>query len=269
MILVAVKQTSKILKPSEQTFDLPSAPIAAELSAILSSCLSSVSAMRSNQLNASFNQKLLVKAIAVISLVTNKTIRGIFSKTSINGCFHQFYLMGRSAFNVCGDRKTSSVCDCHDLGALATLCLADSKTPFFAGTKVPSIKASRISSSPRSYRSCASSWVMRLKRPDFTHCWKRRWHVRYGGYLCGKSFHGAPVRNIHNMPFKTSRGSRGFRPRGSLRRFRDNIIGSIRLHCSFVSSILIILHIQEKSQSFFNYFDRLCKIHISYKFNRL
>jgi hypothetical protein len=153
--------------------------------------------------------------------------------------------MGRSAFNVSGERKTSSVCDCHDLGALAALCLADSKTPFFAGTNVPSIKASRISIPPRSYRSCASSWAMSRKVPCRTHCWNRLWHVWYGGYLGGRSFQGAPVRKIHNIPFMTSREFRPLRPRGSFTGAVAAIMGSIRFHCSFVSSILIILHIQD------------------------
>jgi hypothetical protein len=39
--------------------------------------------------------------------------------------------MGRRVFNVGVDRKTSSVCGCHDLGAFATLCLADIKPLFF------------------------------------------------------------------------------------------------------------------------------------------
>jgi hypothetical protein len=163
--------------------------------------------------------------------------------------------MGRSAFNVSGDRKTSSVCNCHDLGSLAALCLANRKTPFFAGTKVPSIKASRMSIPPRSYRSCASSWAMSRKTPRRTHCWNRLWHVWYGGYLGGKSFQGAPVRNIHNIPLMTSRGARNGRPRGSFFGAEAAIMGSIRFHCSFVMSILIILHIQDVMSRFiFNFF---------------
>jgi hypothetical protein len=49
-----------------------------------------------------------------------------------------------------GDRKTMSVCDCHDLGAFATFCLANSSAPFFAGANVPSIKVSRTSILPLS-----------------------------------------------------------------------------------------------------------------------
>jgi len=129
---------------------------------------------------------------------------------------------------------------------------------FFAATKVPSMKASRMSMPPRWYRSSASSWAMRLKTPNLTHCWKRLWQIWYGVYLGGESFHGAPVRNIHNIPSKTSRGSRCLRPRAPLRCHADRIMGSIRFHCSFVSSILIILHNQEVVYSYtFNIFRQL------------
>jgi hypothetical protein len=159
--------------------------------------------------------------------------------------------MGRSAFHMSGDRKTRSVCDGQDLGAFAALCLADSKTPFFASAKQPSMNASRISIWPRSCRSSASSWAMRWKIPSRTHCWNRRWHVWYGGYLCGKSFQGAPVRKIHKIAFRICRESRGRRPLGSFFGVNDTITGSIRLHCSFVSSILILLHNQDLMSSFF------------------
>jgi hypothetical protein len=150
--------------------------------------------------------------------------------------------MGRSTFNVSGDRKTISVRDRHDLGAFATFCLADSKTPFFAGAKLPSMNASLISIFPRSFRSSTSSWAMRRKTPCRTHCWNRLWHVWYGGYRGGKSFQGAPVRKIHKMPSKTSRGSRAGLPLGSLDGVDDTMMASIRFHCSLVSSILILLH---------------------------
>jgi hypothetical protein len=255
MVLISDDNTPEVLKPSKQAFDFPSAPIRSQLTSILSFMSLATFAMRRHHLDITLVKQSLIKFIAVVSLVSYQSIRSILSKTIINGCFNQFHFMGRSAFNVSGDRKTSSVCDGQDLGALAALCLADSKTPFFAGTKVPSMKASRISIPPRPYRSCASSWAIRLKTPNLTHCWNRLWQVWYGGYRGGKSFQGAPVRNIHNIASKTSRGSRGLRPRGSLRGFADCIMGSIRFHCSFVISILIILHIQdEMSRIIFNGF---------------
>jgi hypothetical protein len=44
---------------------------------------------------------------------------------------------------------------------------------------------------------------MSRKTPCFTHCWNRLWQVWYGGYLAGRSFQGAPVRKIHNIPSMT------------------------------------------------------------------
>lgn len=37
-----------------------------------------------------------------------------------------------------GERKTISVCDCHDLGTVAPRSLSHSSAPFFADTKLPS-----------------------------------------------------------------------------------------------------------------------------------
>jgi len=245
MVLVTHNQTPEVLKPGEEPFDFPSAFIPAKRSSILRALSSALSAVWSNQFNAAFTQKPFIQWIAVVCLIANHSIRRLWGKAAVDGCLNQCYFMGRSALNVSGDRKTSSVCNGHDLGAFAALCLADSKTPFFAGTKVPSMKASRISIPPRSERSSTSSWTMRLKTPDLAHCWKRRWQVWYGGYRGGKSFHGAPVLKIHNIPLRTSRGSRCLRPRGSLLGFAESTMGSIRFHCSFVSSILIISHNQD------------------------
>jgi hypothetical protein len=221
MIFVSDNRASKVLKPSKQTLHLPSAPIAPELSAILGFRFFPSFPVRRNHFNTAVIKQLLVKFIAIIGLVANQLIRGILGKTAVYRIFDKPYLVGRSAFNVSGD----------------------SKTPFFAGAKLPSMNASVIAIFPRSFTSSTSSGAMRLKTPCLTHCRNRRWHVWYGGYRCGKSFQGAPVRKIHSMPLRIFLGSRAGRPRGSLDGVDDTIMGSIRFHCSFVSSILILLHI--------------------------
>ena len=200
--------------------------------------------MRGDHFNASALKKISIKFVTIVGFIANKLIRCVPRKATIDGIFNQPHFVRRSAFNVSGDRNTRSVCDGHDLGAFAAFCLADSKTPFFAGAKLPSMKASRMSIFPLSHRSSANSWAIRWKTPCWTHCWNRRWLVWYGGYLWGKSFQGAPVRRIHRIPFKTSRGSLAGRPLGSLGSIEEVIMGSILLHCSFVMSILIILHNQ-------------------------
>ena len=250
MVFISNNNSPEVLKPGKQAFDFPSTPITSELSAVLGRRLLASSSVRRNHLNATLMHKLLIKTVTVIGFIANKLIRRIASKTTVDSCLNKLYFMGRSAFHVSGDRKTRSVCDGQDLGAFAALCLANSKTPFFAGAKQPSMKASRISIWPRSYRSPTSSWAMRWKIPSRTHCWNQRWHVWYGGYRWGRSFQGAPVLRIHRIPFITSRGSRGLRPLGSLTGVKDTIMGSIRFHCSFVSSILILIHNQDLMSRF-------------------
>jgi hypothetical protein len=255
MIFVSNDKPPEILKPGKKSFYFPSSPIRPQFPSILGFWFLSAFSMRRYHFNIALIKQSLVKVITVVGFVANKFIRSILGKATVYGCFNQFHFVGRSAFNVSGDRNTRSVCDCHDLGAFTALCLTDSKTPFFAGAKAPSMNASRISIWPRSYRSSASSWAIRLKTPCLTHCWNRLWHVWYGGYRWGRSFQGAPVRSIHRIPLSTCLGSRAGRPLGSLGGVSFLIIGSIRFHCSFVMSILIILHNQDvMSRIIFNVF---------------
>ena len=230
MIFPTHYQPPKILKSGKQSFDLPPATVSSQAWAILGFRFSSVAAVRGNDLNPTHANKPVIEPIAVIGLISDEPVRGMHDKAAVDGRINQRYFVGRSTCHVCGDMNTRSVRDCHDLGAFATLCLADSKPPFFAGTKVPSIKASRMSMPPRSYMSCASSWAMRWKTPCRTHCWNRRWQVWYGGYRCGKSFQVAPVRKIHRIASRTCRGSCAGRPLGSFGGVDDRIMGSNRFH---------------------------------------
>ena len=251
MILVANWQSSKIMQPSEETFNFPASPISPKFTSILGLRFLPVPLVRRNHFNVFLLFQSLVKRIAIVCFIAYQEIRCFIQKTFVDSFFNQFYFVGGCAFDMSGDRQTRSVCNCHDLGAFPAFRIADSTTPFFAGTKLPSMNASRMSIPPRLYRSSASLWTMRWKTPWLTHCWNRRWHVWYGGYRWGISFQGAPVRNIHKMPSKTSRGSRGGRPLGSLSGVDDVMMGSIRVHCAFVSPILIILHNQNVMSRFF------------------
>ncbi len=71
----------------------------------------------------------------------------------------------------------------------------------------------------------------RLNTPAFVHCWNLRWQIWCGGYRSDKSFHCAPVRSTHKMPFNTSRGSRGLRSREFFLHNDCKIIGSSLVHC--------------------------------------
>ena len=236
MVLISGIYTSVILEPGEEPFNLPSPAIASERPPIL--CFGSlpVGFVRRDHLNP-YHGHFLVQWVAVIGLVTYHFFGKLNQKTTFDGLVNQPHFMRRSAVHVEGVRKTRTVCNCHDLRAFTPLSFPNPQTPFFAGTKVPSIKASRRSIPPRSRRSSASASKISSNTPSLDHFWCQRWQVDLGGYRSGRSCHWAPVRRIQRIPLSTSRGSRRDRPRGSVR--VDGIRGSIRVHCSSVKSIWI------------------------------
>ena len=150
MVFVTDNQPSEVLKPGKQALYLPSAPIAPEFSPILSIRFFSSFTMWRNHFNTTFVKQLFIKFVAIVSFITNQLVRCISSKAAVYRIFDKLYLMGRSAFNVSGDRKTSSVCNCHDLGAFAAFCLADSKTAFFEMASINEFHQPRSSSFGRS-----------------------------------------------------------------------------------------------------------------------
>ena len=238
MVFPSDHHPSKVVKPGKKALNLPSATVSSKWSTIL--CFRSFAAtpVRCNHLDSKGIQSR-VQRITVVGLVTNHPLRKLNQETPLNRFSDQLHLMRRSAVHVEGVRKTRAVCNCHDFGAFAALSLPNSRAPFFAGENDPSIKASRMSSPPRSRRSSASARRISSNTPSFDHFWCQRWHVWYGGYRPGRSFHGAPVRRTHRMPLSTSRGLRRERPRGSDRLDCDGIKGSNRFHCSSVKSIWI------------------------------
>ena len=107
--------------------------------------------------------------------------------------------MRRRACHVKGERKTSSICHCHNFGAFAALGFTNGTAPLFAGANVPSIKASRKSSLPRSRKSSAKASNM-ASNPLFANAGTIR--DKSGTEdRSGKSLHGTPVRRIQRTPF--------------------------------------------------------------------
>ena len=237
MIFITNNQTSIVLKPGEQPLHLPPFSKSSQGSTVLRDGHSSISFMRSNQLNAAFFGQSLIQCITVIRSVANHFFRHMLKKTSIQRLVNQGYFMRSSAGCVNGDRKTKSVCEAHNFGAFAFFGFAHAIAPFFAGANVPSINPSLRSIPPRSFKSWASSASILAKTPDSVHSWRRRWQVLLGGYRSGRSAHGAPVRNIQRIPLRTDRKSCGGRPDVPGWALGFGKYSAIRSHCSFVRSI--------------------------------
>lgn len=223
---------TKIMQPGKETFDFPASSVATQQAPVLGCRFATISPMRSNHLDILL-RKALVEWIAVVSAVADQSLGQLLDKYFGESVSDKGDFMRRSRRCVDGERKTCAIRHCHELATFAPLGLSHSCAPFFATTKVPSMKHSLSSSPPRSFKSFASASSIKRSVPSRTHCWKRRWQVWYGGKRGGRSYQRAPLRNIHRMPLNTSRSSRRGRPRttsgwGSR--------GSSKCHCSSLSS---------------------------------
>ena len=242
MIVIPTCQDAAILvEPCEGAFDLPASAIASELSSIPGRISFSPTPVRRNHFNSALCQ-LLIERITVIGTIPDKSSGSSQGEAFIERSFDKGDFMWASRSRVQGDRKTISVCNKHELRTLAPLGLSHFGAPFFATTKVPSMKHSAKSMPPRFSRSCASASRILRMIPSPTQTEKRLKQVVDDGYRSGKSFHAAPVRNTHNTPFMTARLScTSGRPFPSARISGSGIKGSRIAHCSSVSSSLFAM----------------------------
>jgi hypothetical protein len=152
--LVASDQAAEVEEPREETLDLPASSVAAKLATILSRHLSSGPVWR-DELQAALLHQTFVELVTVIGPVTDEALRLFVDEHLVERLLDQGHFVRASAFNPKGERKTSAVCDCHDLGPLAFLGFPDAGPPFLAPEKEPSMNDSLRSRPPRSRRSCA------------------------------------------------------------------------------------------------------------------
>ena len=233
MTFVPYNQTAVVVEPANQSLHFPPALVSTQLPTVLGPGLAPVASVRSNHLDTLLLERL-VKRIGVVRFVSDKLLGRGYSESSLQSTLNKGDFMRRSTLNVYGEWKRRRVCNDHDLCTFAPLGLSDAEAPFFATTKVPSMKHSDKSMSPRSSMSRARVCKTISSTPVRTQRWKRRWQVWYGGYRLGRSIQGAPVRSIHRMPSSTSRLLRHGLPRPSSRRGSSGISGSSTAHCSSV-----------------------------------
>lgn len=149
MIFVAHDQSSEVMQPCKEPFDLPAFAVAAQPASIVESGLGAALPVRCNQEHVLVEQSL-PQRVAVVGLVSNQTQRLLLHQAFFQGGLHQFYFRRRSSLRVNGERKTMSISNCHDFDTLAPLGFADFEAPFLAAAKLPSMKHSDKSKPPRS-----------------------------------------------------------------------------------------------------------------------
>ena len=176
VVVVPHQNSPEVLEPSEEALDFPSALVAPQGAPILSFGSLAVAPVRGDHLDAVFAQPL-IEWITVVGAVTDEPSGCSSNVTCCQSWFDKGDFMRRSSFKVQGERKTNRVCHRHDLATFAALGLSHARPPFLATMKVPSMKHSLKSNSPRSCRSRASASSTLRNAPDLTQLWKRRWQV--------------------------------------------------------------------------------------------
>jgi hypothetical protein len=166
--LVTGDEAAEEVEPGEKSFHLPSALVAPQLAPVLRGLALAAPTVRGNQLHAALVPESLVEFVAVVGLVSDEALGEFIEEGFVERSLEDFDLVGRSARDANGDRKTSAVDSCHDLGPLPALRLSDAEPPFFAPEKDASTKPSSKSKPPRSFRSRASSRSTLRKVPSFT-----------------------------------------------------------------------------------------------------
>ncbi len=164
------------MHPCKETFNMPSSAISSQDTAILSRWFSSVLLVRSNKLNT-FQRKRFIQRVTVVGPISDQSLRLICNEAFFESIADKGDFMRRSRRSVQGDRKTRAICHCHELRTLAPLGLSDTEAPFFATTKVASIKHSLRLNLPRSRKSVASASRILRNTPELTHSWNLRWQV--------------------------------------------------------------------------------------------
>jgi hypothetical protein len=234
-------QSAIISEPGKSTLNFPTAFIASQLSTIMVFLLFVVAPIWANQFNTTCLE-LPSQRVTVITLVSNQTLwifarpASSFSRHSnvIQRFFEELDLRRGRRVQVVSKRNTLAVDHHHPLRALAPLGLTNAFTPFFAGAKLPSTKASDQSNWPFSSSSERKALHASSQISCSSQSLSLRQQVEGLGYRFGKSAHGAPVRSIHRMPSKTLRlSAQGLPPFLLDFGFGKNF--SIFSHCSSVN----------------------------------
>ena len=161
--LVARDEAPRVLEPGEEALDFPAPFVAPEGPAVLGQ-IHPVPPMGRDQFNLERCEGT-VERVAVVGGVADDAVRVVSEKAGIQGLFDELGFVRRGRGDGNGDRKTSAVCQGHDLGALAALRLADVAPLFLALANEPSMNVSLRSRPPRAWRSRANACSTRLSVP--------------------------------------------------------------------------------------------------------
>lgn len=130
MTFIAGNQATEVLQPREESFDLPAAAVPAELPAVLR--FAAAASVGCDQFDVALCRQPRVEAIRIVRLVADQADRRFAEELRVEGLLDERDFARACTCDSNGERKTTAVCDCHDLGPLAFAGGADAEPLFFA-----------------------------------------------------------------------------------------------------------------------------------------
>ncbi len=85
---VSRDDSSKVVEPSEQAFDLPTTNVAAQWASVLGLLLP-IRPMRRDQFNLSFLPESLIQGVAFVCLISDQSIGGHAEESRVEGFFNE------------------------------------------------------------------------------------------------------------------------------------------------------------------------------------
>ena len=156
MTLIAGQQATGVLEPREQALDSPAATVVAELAAVLRHVLLA-SFTGTLQLDAAPGHAG-VQCVAIVPAIADDPRGQPSQEAGLPRGPDERHVGGVGTCDRRGERKTSTVGACQDLGAFPFAGEADAGAPFFALVKVASMNAS-VKSYPPAAASSRATWA--------------------------------------------------------------------------------------------------------------
>ncbi len=113
VVLPAIHQSTKVVQPGEEAFDLPASTVAAQRASILGLHLA-VAAVRCDQFDPALGE-LRGERVAVVGLVPDQALGEFRDEAGFEGRDDEPDFSWRSTGHVDGERKTMAVRNCHEL----------------------------------------------------------------------------------------------------------------------------------------------------------
>lgn len=120
------------LEPSEEPFDLPAAPVAAELSTILVPPTPLL--LGGDEIDSALLHQALLERTSIPSLVGNQAGRKFLHESSIESSLGEHTVESVSWGNMDSEWKTIAVCQRHEFRGVSRAAAPNAGSPFFAGT---------------------------------------------------------------------------------------------------------------------------------------